>query len=177
MIDFTNVIKERVKMQDIFQQYGFKVKNGAVKCPFHNEKTASLRTYNNGERWKCFGCGEGGSVIDFVMKYFNINFTQAITRINNDFSLCLAIKSLTHKERLENARQARTAQIERSERMKAEQEKEERNTRMNALFRSAFIAKKVLAPKKIGDPLTEEYAFACRIVEYLEYMFEEEARG
>jgi DNA primase len=75
-------------MTDIFNLYGFrKSKNNSVLCPFHSEKTPSLKTYKNDTFFHCFGCGEHGGVIDFVMKYFNINFKQALLRINSDFNL------------------------------------------------------------------------------------------
>ena len=51
---------------------------GFVACPFHNEKTPSLKIYPD-NRWHCFGaCGEGGDVIDFICKLRNLNFIEAV---------------------------------------------------------------------------------------------------
>ncbi|GAA0061717.1 CHC2 zinc finger domain-containing protein [Clostridium sp. CTA-1] len=56
-------------------------KQGYIKCPLHSEKTPSLRVkFNpdtNKDFFKCFGCSECGDAIDFVMKYKNLNYTEA----------------------------------------------------------------------------------------------------
>lgn len=84
-------IKELVSMQDIFDKYGFKTNRaGKIVCPFHSEKTASLGVKNN--KWHCFGCGKGGSVIDFVMELFGLDFGSAIACINQDFRLGLDLE-------------------------------------------------------------------------------------
>lgn len=96
-----NIIKNNVKMQDIFSKYGFVPNRGGfINCPFHGEKTASLKAYKNGERFNCFGCGLNGSVIDFVMKLYNLSFKQAIVKIGYDFGLALPLgRQLTARER------------------------------------------------------------------------------
>ena len=45
-------------------------------CPFHREDTPSFFVFK--ERFKCFGCGEHGDVIDFVQKYNSVDFLEAI---------------------------------------------------------------------------------------------------
>ena len=47
-------------------------------CPFHNEKTPSFSVSPGKQMYYCFGCGEGGNVITFVMKYENYNFSEAV---------------------------------------------------------------------------------------------------
>jgi len=74
------------KMHRVVECYGYKIsRHGYMKCPFHNEKTPSLKIYPEGKGFYCFGCGAGGSVIDFVMKLFSLDFHEALKRINNDF--------------------------------------------------------------------------------------------
>ncbi len=51
-------------------------------CPFHNEKTPSFHRFGQ-NRWKCFGCGEHGDVVDFVMKRFDLNLAGAIDYLLN----------------------------------------------------------------------------------------------
>jgi DNA primase len=70
-MNFARMITDSLTMKEVFSRYGFSPNSrGFICCPLHQEKTPSLGMYQNGRRWKCFGCGEGGSVIDFVMKYF-----------------------------------------------------------------------------------------------------------
>lgn len=47
-------------------------------CPFHMEKTPSMSVKQDGQFFKCFGCGEGGNAITFLMKIENIDFLQAV---------------------------------------------------------------------------------------------------
>ncbi|MCD3223801.1 CHC2 zinc finger domain-containing protein [Clostridium botulinum] len=56
-------------------------RQGYIKCPFHNEKTPSLKIKYfpdaNKERWHCFGCDDTGDAIDFIMKYKNLSYKEA----------------------------------------------------------------------------------------------------
>ncbi len=47
-------------------------------CPFHMEKTPSMSIKEDGQFFKCFGCGEGGNVITFVKKIENVDFHKAV---------------------------------------------------------------------------------------------------
>ncbi|MBI3955812.1 DNA primase [Candidatus Gottesmanbacteria bacterium] len=47
-------------------------------CPFHSEKTPSFIVSPERQSWKCFGCGKGGSVLDFVMEYEHVDFVEAL---------------------------------------------------------------------------------------------------
>ncbi len=47
-------------------------------CPFHREKTPSFSVATEKQIYHCFGCGQGGNVISFIMKIENINFKEAI---------------------------------------------------------------------------------------------------
>lgn len=47
-------------------------------CPFHNEKTPSLHVHPERGFFKCFGCGAGGDVIDFVRRHNGVNFERAV---------------------------------------------------------------------------------------------------
>ncbi len=47
-------------------------------CPFHSEKTPSFIVSPERQSWKCFGCGRGGSVIDFIMEYEHVDFVEAL---------------------------------------------------------------------------------------------------
>ncbi len=47
-------------------------------CPFHMEKTPSMSIKEDGQFFKCFGCGEGGNVITFVKKIEDVDFYRAV---------------------------------------------------------------------------------------------------
>lgn len=47
-------------------------------CPFHNEKTPSFSIRQDGQFFKCFGCGESGDVITLIMKLENVDFLTAV---------------------------------------------------------------------------------------------------
>ena len=47
-------------------------------CPFHNEKTPSFHVNQDGQYFHCFGCGVGGDVIGFMMKYGNYSYPDAL---------------------------------------------------------------------------------------------------
>lgn len=47
-------------------------------CPFHNEKTPSCHVHPDKEFFHCFGCGAGGDVITFTMKYNNLDYWEAV---------------------------------------------------------------------------------------------------
>lgn len=47
-------------------------------CPFHNEKTPSFHVSSEKQVYHCFGCGAGGSVVNFVMQAENLTFVDAI---------------------------------------------------------------------------------------------------
>ena len=111
-------IKRLVDMREVVEHYGFYPNRGGyISCPFHKEKTASLKVYcssDNHSGWHCFGCGRGGSVIDFVMQLFDINYQQAVIRINQDFNLGLT------KEKVSRAALSKAARMARQERREEE---------------------------------------------------------
>ena len=57
-------------------------------CPFHDEKTPSFSINVATNTWYCFGaCGEGGGVVNFVMKYYNLTFIEAIEKLAEKYGI------------------------------------------------------------------------------------------
>ncbi len=75
-IDIT-AIKTRYTMKDIINRLGIEIdRKDFICCPFHNEKTPSFKVYDYS--FYCFGCGVGGDIIDFVKRYLNLSFSEAV---------------------------------------------------------------------------------------------------
>ncbi len=56
---------------------------GSLKglCPFHDERSASFHVTPSRGLYYCFGCGEGGDVVDFLMKHDHLTFTEALEKL------------------------------------------------------------------------------------------------
>lgn len=75
--DIVKVISDYIKVQ----QSGINYKG---LCPFHGEKTPSFYINTSKQIYKCFGCGEGGDVINFIMKIENLEFMDAVKLLAKD---------------------------------------------------------------------------------------------
>ncbi|MBO7174034.1 MAG: DNA primase [Burkholderiaceae bacterium] len=80
-------ISEVLSRTDIVEVIGRYVKlqrkgvNYMACCPFHKEKTPSFAVNQSRQFFKCFGCGESGSAIAFLMKYKGLSFPDAIKEL------------------------------------------------------------------------------------------------
>ena len=83
------VIRDTVTMDQILDLYGYQPKHGFMVCPFHGDHDASLKVYKETRGWHCFGCGKGGSVIDFVMEHEGCDFKTAVRAIDTHLRLGL----------------------------------------------------------------------------------------
>ena len=52
-------------------------------CPLHPDKNPSFVWYKNSNTWWCFGCSQGGDIIEFIMKLSNVSFVDAITYLKD----------------------------------------------------------------------------------------------
>lgn len=68
-------------------------------CPFHNEKTPSFMVSPAKNIFKCFGCGEAGSPLNFVMKHEKISFTEAIKYLGRKYNIDVIEKEQTQEEK------------------------------------------------------------------------------
>ena len=75
-------IKRETDIIGLFKEYGLNPdRKGFVCCPFHSEKTASMKLYPNSNTYHCFGCGANGDVFNFVQTIENCDFKTAFIRL------------------------------------------------------------------------------------------------
>lgn len=115
-------LKDRLATEEVIRFYGFEPnRSGFLRCPFHaGDRTASLKVYHDG--WHCFGCGKGGSVIDFVMELYGLTFRQACLRLNADFGLGIVSGGASADQRAIQEAREKAREIEEQ---KAREEAEE----------------------------------------------------
>ena len=67
-------------------------------CPFHAEKTPSFMVNPARQSFHCFGCGEGGDVFSFMMKYYNLTFPEALKQLAQRYHITLPEKPFTSED-------------------------------------------------------------------------------
>ena len=74
-------IKHEVDLLELVREGGVELRKVGAEwmglCPFHSEKTPSLSINPDKGVWRCFGCNQGGSCLDWVMKRDGLTFPQA----------------------------------------------------------------------------------------------------
>ncbi len=81
---------QRINILDVISQYVKLRKTGKDFigiCPFHKEKSPSFTVSIQKQMFYCFGCHEGGNVINFLMKYENLNFNEAIENLAQQYGI------------------------------------------------------------------------------------------
>ena len=79
--DFVEKVKREVSLESYISRY-VRLKRAGKRsiglCPLHSEKAPSFSVSNDLQLYHCFGCGEHGSAITFVMQYSGLNFVDAV---------------------------------------------------------------------------------------------------
>src|SRR3954469_19051959 len=79
-------------------------RNLKAPCPFHQEKSASFMVSPEKGIWHCFGCGEGGDVIKFVMKYEGLDFRTTLEMLARKAGVQLQERSGSSQSKRERQR-------------------------------------------------------------------------
>ena len=106
--DLLEEIRNRCDIVDVISEYvhlkpagkGFK-----GLCPFHGEKTPSFMVSPEKQLFHCFGCGEGGNVFNFLMKYEKISFFEAVKMLAKKSGVSLPVDE--EKENILNRQKER----------------------------------------------------------------------
>ena len=84
-------VREKARIDDVVGQY-VTLRNaggGSQKglCPFHDEKTPSFNVSATRNTFHCFGCGEGGDVISFLIKIDGLTFIESVERLAEKYGV------------------------------------------------------------------------------------------
>ncbi len=87
------LVRERARIDEVVVDY-VTLRNaggGSQKglCPFHDEKSPSFHVTPARGFYHCFGCGEGGDVIDFLMKIDGLGFAESVERLADKYGVQL----------------------------------------------------------------------------------------
>lgn len=88
--DVVAQIKDRLDVLDVVSKDVILKKSGTNYwglCPFHKEKTPSFSVNPSKGIYKCFGCGEGGDALSYLMKTRGLEFKDLVKELASDFGL------------------------------------------------------------------------------------------
>ena len=152
----------RISMRDVANKYGLKVtKSGFALCPFHEDRHPSMKIYDEiGRGYYCFTCNKGGSIINFVMDYFKIDYVNALKKLDTDFGL----NALEEKEDKVVAKEYAARQFV-SKRKKLKQ----------TLSLQKLLEEHCRLHNDIKNeqPFSDKYCYAIHRIDYLNYLIEE----
>jgi len=110
-------LSEQVRLKndivEVISEYGIQLKPAGrgykALCPFHDDKTPSLSISPDSQLFYCFGCGVGGTVIHFVMRYEGISYGEALRKLAQRAGISLPglpqIEAVPDRDRLWDALQ------------------------------------------------------------------------
>ena len=104
MIDPQTVAKihDAAKIEEVVGDFVSLRKRGANLvglCPFHNEKTGSFNVSPARGIFKCFGCGEGGNAVRFLMLHEHLSYPDALRYLAKKYHIEIVEKELTDEEK------------------------------------------------------------------------------
>ena len=108
-------VLDRNSIVDVITEYGIQLKrHGRSKyyeccCPFHGEKTPSFKVDDIKGTYRCFGCGERGNAISFVMKHDGLEFPAAVKVLADKKNIKIEEREETDDEK--NSRLEREANL------------------------------------------------------------------
>ncbi len=85
-MEFVDQLKSSIDIVKVVGEYVRLKRMGSTGryvglCPFHQEKTGSFNVHQTKQFYKCFGCGVGGDVLDFVMEIDGLTFPEALKQL------------------------------------------------------------------------------------------------
>jgi len=140
-------------------QYGMEVsRNGMTLCPFHDDRNPSMKL--NDDYFFCFGCGEGGDVIDLTAALCGLNKYDAARKLAQDFGVDYEILH-PNMDAVQKKYADRKRQAERERKV------------FIALTERLYLLRDWIvryAPKSPDEELTPRFVEACHDLARVEYL-------
>lgn len=98
-------ILDRVNIVELIGEYislNKNEKNHQALCPFHNEKTPSFTVFAETGRYQCFGCGEKGDAITFLIKKENLSYPAAVKRLAERVGVAIHTDEIDEEQKKRN---------------------------------------------------------------------------
>jgi len=95
-------VKARANIVDVVSEYVTLKKTGrnfVGLCPFHREKTPSFTVNPEKQIFYCFGCGEGGNAISFLMKINNMSFPESVRHLAAKLGITIPVRHMSEGEK------------------------------------------------------------------------------
>ncbi len=99
-----NEILETAQIEEVIGEFVSLKKRGVnyvALCPFHSEKTPSFTVSPSKGIYKCFGCGEAGNVVNFLMVHEHYNYPEALTYLAEKYNIEIEDTKQTPEEKLQ----------------------------------------------------------------------------
>lgn len=104
---FLDELRARLSLADVVgRKVQLKRRSGseyAGLCPFHNEKTPSFTVNDKKGFYHCFGCGEHGDAVGFVMKTEGLSFPESVEKLAREVNLPVPRATPAERERADQA--------------------------------------------------------------------------
>ena len=152
----TDEIIQSVSMREVVERYGIHIdRKGFCCCPFHKEKTGSMKIYK--DSYNCFGCGANGDIFSFVMGMENCDFKTAYKALGGSYR-----QQSDHQRNLYHyhLQKRKEDEIKRLQRIEQEKKEVTEEIRMQKLF------------KKLSPVFSDDWCEAVNRLEYLFYKLE-----
>ena len=95
-------IREAARIEEVVGEFVSLKKHGAsyiACCPFHDEKTPSFHVNPARGIFKCFGCGEGGDSVGFLMKHEHYTYPEALRYLAKKYNIAIEEEQQNDDER------------------------------------------------------------------------------
>jgi hypothetical protein len=177
-MNFLEEMKDRVSMTDLLEMYGIYPARGRnnYRCFVHDDHRPSAGLTKSGDKFHCFACGYTGNIFDVVQHFEQCDLKTAMKIIDEKFNLGL-LRELSHREKLELARQRKERERKKAEELEWQRFEEQtlRNiiwwTRFYEGCESAFAIKKGQYRGEWSNEYGEVYFYVLKQLRWLEWLY------